>query len=219
MENRRRRRLTLPIHALYVACQYLGACAVCLGYPGVGDCARLWPGGPAMSRPAIMLWPLALLTVDLLLDRAWLRAYGLDLAEGAGHGRGLHRRTLEALAAPVLFILDMVATLAVLSSQRENAALDPQVRLHTAAMAVGVALWLYGRALPRIRYKSVWGLRTAAAMRSVRAWGAVHLKAMPGACLCGALTLLAGTFLSPVPALCAAAALLTAAFVFMFTRK
>ncbi|MBR2699669.1 MAG: hypothetical protein IKE76_13865 [Clostridia bacterium] len=219
MENRRRRRLTLPIHALYVACQYLGACAVCLGYPGVGDCARLWPGGPAMSRPAIMLWPLALLTVDLLLDRAWLGAYGLDLAEGAGHGRGLHRRTLEALAAPVLFILDVVAILAVLASQRDNAVNDPMVHLHTAAMAAGIALWIYGRALPRIRYKSVWGLRTAAAMRSVRAWGAVHLKAMPGACLCGALCLVAGTFLSPVPALCTAAALLVVAFLYMFTRK
>lgn len=219
MENRRRRRLTLPIHTLYVACQYLGTCAVCLGYPGVGDCARLWPGGPAMPRPVIMLWPLALLTADLLLDRAWLRAYRLDLAEGPGHGHGLHRRTLEALAAPVLFILDVVAILAVLASQRENAAYDAQVRLHTAAMAAGIALWIYGRALPRIRYKSVWGLRTAAAMRSVRNWGAVHLKAMPGACLCGALCLVAGTFLSPIPALCTAAALLVAAFVFMFTRK
>ena len=217
MENRRRRRLTLPIHALYVACQYLGACAVCLGYPGVGDFARLWPGGPAVPRHAIMLWPLALLAADVLLDRAWLRAYGMDLAEGAD--RGLHRRTLEALAAPVLFILDFVATLAVLSCQRENAAFDPQVRLHTAAMAAGIVLWIYGRALPRIPYKSVWGIRTAAALQSVHAWGIIHLKAMPAACLCGALCLVAGTFLSPTSALCAAAALLVAAFLYMFTRK
>lgn len=216
MQNPPRKRLTLPLHEMYVVCQYIGAAAVCLGYPGTVDPVRLWPGGPQVARPMLMLWALALLFADVLLDRSWLRALKADLAEG---DRGLHRRTLEALAAPVLFIMDVVAILAVLSSQRETDGFTAEIRLHTAAMAAGIILWIYGRLMPRIPYNSIWGIRSKAALKGVAQWGAVHLSAMPGVCLCGGLSLVAGTFLSPAPALACAAACLVAAFGIMFTRK
>lgn len=215
MQNAPRKRLSIPLHTLYVVCQYMGACAVCLGYPGIGSTARLWPAGPEVPRYAIMLWSLLLLTTDVLLDRRWLRALRQDLNEE----KGLHRKTLEALASPVLFIMDIVALLAVLSSQGGSAASSMDIRLHTAAMAAGIILWIYGRLLPRIPYKSLWGIRTPAAMKDVPSWGRVHLSAMPGVCACGGLCLVAGTFLSPIPALGVAAACLVAAFAVMFTRK
>ena len=216
MENRTGKRLSIPLHALFVVCQYLGAAAVCLGCPGASARVGLWPGGPEVNRAALMLWPTLLLIVDILLDRAWLRALRADLAEG---DKGLHRKTLEALAAPVLFLLDLVAMLTVLRAQNPESVDPTSVRLHTAAMAAGIVLWIYGRLLPRIPYNSIWGIRTAASLKGVQPWGVIHLKAMPGVCACGALCLAAGTFLSPISALACAGMCLIAAFAYMFTRK
>lgn len=220
MQNRPRKRFSLPLHGLYVVCQYLGAAAVCLGYPGATAQTALWPRGPVLPRQALMLWPLLLLAADVLLDRAWMNALKSDLAEEkAGKGPGLHRKAIEAITAPVLFLLDIAAIITILSCQSPDAAGNMEVRLHTAAMAAGIILWVYGRCLPRVPFQSVWGIRTAAANQSVQSWGVVHLRAMPGVCACGALALLGGTFLSPIPAVACAAACLIAAFLFMFTRK
>lgn len=215
MHNRPRKRLSLPLHTLFVICQYMGAAAVCLGWAGATPEAALWPGGPVVPRRALLLWPLALLAIDLWLDDAWMRALKADLSEGGG----LHCRTLEALAAPVLFVADVIALLTILACQRPGAAGDFPVRLHTAAMAAGITLWIYGRLMPRIPYRSVWGIRSAAAMKDAEAWGAVHLKAMPWVCAFGVATLCAAAFLPPVPAAATAAACLIAAFAVMFSRK
>lgn len=219
MDNRPRKRLSLPTHALFVVCQYMGAAAVCLGYPGAGEPACLWPGGFAVPRLALMLWPLLILGADILLDRAWMNALRMDLAEGEGPGRGLHRKAIEALSALILFLVDIAAILSVLASQQKGAVDPVSLRLHTAAMAAGIILWIYGRSMPRIPYNSIWGIRTSAALKSVETWGSVHLKAMPGTCACGAVCLVAAALLSPMPAVICAAACLIAAFAFMFTRR
>ena len=221
MRHPDKKRLTLPIHTLFIVCQYMGMALVCLGYPGAASKVRLWPNGPLLVRRALMLWPLFFLTVNLYLDHVWLKMLRIDITEGktSASDEGLHRKTLEALASPVLFVLDLIAGYAVLSCQLEGAAYLSSVRLQTASMAIGVILWIYGRRMPFIPFGSIWGIRTPGTNQSVQAWGVVHLRAMPGVCLCGFLALLAGTFLPPMSALVCAALCLFGAFVFMYSRK
>ena len=221
MQRPTQKRLSLPIHTLFVLCQYMGMASVCLGYPGAAPQARLWPGGPLLPRRALMLWAVFFMVVNLFLDRAWLKMLQADMAEKthASSGYGLHRKTLEALASPVLFILDLIAIYTILSCQQEGAAYLASTRLHTIAMAVGTILWIYGRRMPFIPFGSIWGIRTQNTNQSIQAWGAVHLKAMPGVCLAGLIALTAGVFLPSIPSAACAVLCLFAAFAFMYTRK
>ena len=221
MQRPAKKRLSLPIHTLYILCQYMGMALVCLGYPGAAPQAPLWPNGPLLPRRALMLWAVFFMAVDLLLDRVWLKMLRADMAEkkSAATACGLHTKTLEALASPALFILDLVAAYTIFSCQQEGAAYLSSTRLQTVAMAIGTILWIYGRRMPYIPFESIWGIRTPNTNQSIQAWGVVHLKAMPGVCLCGLAALLAGVFLPLIPAVACAVLCLFLAFAFMYTRK
>lgn len=218
MKYRKKGKLTL--NTFYPIAQYMAVVMVALSYPRLSPVTWLLPGitGP---RAVMLLWVAALLGVDALMDRAYLRAYRKDLWElenKVPHG-GMNRSTLLAIDVPCLFLLDIAAIAHLyLSYFRGGAGACEGMALsmHTGAMAVGCVLMIYGRLLPRLPFGSIWGLRTKATLKDQTAWGKAHLKAEPWFCACGGAALAAGMLLQPAPALAVAAgccALALAAFV------
>ena len=221
MKYRKKGKLTL--NTFYPIAQYMAVVMIALSYPRLSPVTWLLPGvtGP---RAAIMLWAAALLGVDVLMDRAYLRAYRKDLWElenKVAHG-GMNRSTLLAIGVPCLFILDIAAIAHLyLCYFRGGAGGSAGLSMHTGAMAVGCVLLIYGRLLPRLPFGSIWGMRTKATLKDQLSWGKAHLKAAPWFCACGGAALVAGTFFSPAPALAVAAAccaLALAAFAWCANR-
>ncbi|MBQ9008559.1 MAG: SdpI family protein [Clostridia bacterium] len=62
-------------------------------------------------------------------------------------------------------------------------------------MAAGCVLWIYGRALPRIPFGSIWGIRTAKTLASETAWTNAHLKGRALFCILSLISFVAGILL------------------------
>lgn len=196
------------LQTFFPVTQYMAAVLIALSYPRLSETTWLLPGVTG-SRAWLMLWVPALLGVAVLMDRAHLRAYQRDLWElehKTPHGN-MNRSTLLAIGVPCLFVLDAVAVahlyLSYFRGGPGTADASAQAQ-QTAALAVGIVLWIYGRFLPKLPFESVWGIRTRRTLADTRAWGSAHLKATPWFCACGAAALAAGVFLPPLPGLCAA---------------
>lgn len=201
MQKTKKVRLTL--NTFFPISQYVAAVLIALSYPRLQENTWLLPDVYG-CRAWLMLWVAALLGVSVLMDRAHLKAYYRDLWEienKVPHGN-MNRSTLLAIGVPLMFILDAVAIVHLYFSYfkgGENPLSDVSLIQHTAAMAIGMVLWIYGRFLPKIPHKSIWGIRTKATMADKLAWGKAHLKAVPWACGCGLIALIAASLL-PVQA-------------------
>ena len=222
-QTSRRKKWNISLEAWFLLSQYLGAVIVSLGYCRLLPDTWLWPESVSGPRAFLMLWVLLILGLDLLLDRVYLRRRAMDLTEINKKVRngGLHVKTFEALAAPALFIVDAVMVVHMLLSQsRAGAAPEStEATCHAIGMAAGIVLWVYGRLLPRVRFQSVWGIRTKASLADVQSWGKIHLRAQPWVCLCGGAALVAGTFLTGTAALSAGVIACALAFAAMFLQK
>jgi len=218
MQKTKKGKLTL--NTFFPISQYLAAAVIALCYPQLSKQTWLLPIAVG-SRAWMMLWLAVLLGISVLMDRAYLKAYYRDLweMENKVKNGNMNRSTLLALGVPLMLILDAVAIAHFYLSYFKGGAsaiAGTPVTLHTAAMAVGTVLWIYGRFLPKIPYRSIWGIRTKTTMADQLAWGRAHLKAMPWLCTGGAAALAAGTFLPPQAAFVTAAACCAAAFAGMF---
>lgn len=218
MQKAKKGKLTL--NTFFPISQYLAAAVIALCYPQLNHRTWLLPSVSG-SRAWMMLWLPVLLGISMLMDRAYLKAYSRDLweIENKIKNGNLNRSTLLALGVPMMLILDAVAIAHFYVSYFKGG-VSPlsgtPMTMHTAAMAIGVVLWIYGRFLPKIPHRSIWGLRTQTTMADRLAWGKAHLKAVPWACTGGAAALIAGVFLPPQAAFAAAVLCCAAAFVGMF---
>ena len=192
------RKIKLGLSQFYVIAEYLGLLAVAVNYPRLPKRVWLWPGqtGP---RCVIMLWAFVLLALglraDFMLGLAILKDRE-EIRQGV-RGGGLNAGTLLALATPLMLLLDAGAIahfyLCWFHSGGQSAA--AAAALPTAVMAIGCVLWIYGRRMPALPYRSICGFRTARTMESPEAWQAWHAKAAPAFCVVGIAALLVGTFL------------------------
>jgi len=219
--NRQTRKSRLTLHTFYPITQYMAAVLAAISYPMLSETTWLAPGvsGP---RAVMMLWVAFLLGVSLLMDRSYDRAEKKDLEEIQNHVRygNMNRSTLLALGVPCLFILDLVVIIHLYLSYLRGGAGSADgiaLRLHIAAMACGIVLFIYGSVLPRLPYGSIWGLKVSASMKSPEIWKHVHASASPCALLFGALILALGTFLSGIYAFAAAILALVCCFARMFS--
>ena len=216
----KRKKGSETLQRFFPIAQYLAAVLIALCYPRLKETTWLLPGveGP---RIWLMLWVIVLLGLSYLMDRAYLRAYYRDLVEIQNKvpNGNLNRSTLLALGVPMMFVVDAVAIAHLyLSYFRSGAAPVNDVALnqHTVAMAIGMVLWIYGRLLPKIPHKSIWGIRTKATMADQLAWGKAHLKAVPWVCGAGAAALIAASVLSGTLSFILSAIFCVVAFIGMF---
>jgi len=218
--NRQQKKGRLTLHTFYPVTKYMAAALAAISYPLLSETTWLMPGvtGP---RAFMMLWTAFLLGISLWMDRSYARAEKKDLEEIQNHVRygNMNRSTLLALGVPCLFILDLIAIIHLYLSYFRGGAGSAggiSLRLHIAAMACGVVLFIYGSYLPRLSYGSVWGLKVRASMKNTDVWKRVHASAAPCALLGGALILLLGTFLPDVYAFAAAVIVLACCLARMF---
>ena len=218
MQKTKKGKLTL--NTFFPISQYLAAAVIALCYPQLSKQTWLLPIAVG-SRAWMMLWLPVLLGLSALMDRAYLKAYYRDLweIENKVKNGNMNRSTLLALGVPMMLIVDAVAIAHFYLSYFKGGAgtlSGTPLTMHTAAMAIGAVLWIYGRLLPKIPHQSLWGIRTQTTMADQLAWGKAPLTAMPWACAGGAAALAAGTFLPPQAAFVVAAVCGAAAFVGMF---
>lgn len=216
----RRKKGASTLQTFFPVSQYLAAVLIALSYPRLQKTTWLLPGVEG-HRVWLMLWVAVLLGLSVLFDRMHLKAYYRDLWEiknKVPHGN-LNRSTLLALGVPLMLVADGVAIAHLYLSYFKSgaASLSGQLLIqHTAAMAIGMVLWIYGRFLPKIPHRSIWGLRTPKTMADQIAWGKAHLKAVPWACGAGALSLIAGSMLTAGSGLAVAIVCCIIAFIGMF---
>lgn len=217
--NRKPGRITLEM--LCPILQYAGAVLLSIAYPQLPETIAFLPG-VQLPRVLLALWVILLLILSILLDHAAIRARAKDAAELRDHVRngGLNHSTLLALALPALFILNAAAIFHLYwvylhSAQASSASFSQR----SAAMAVGIVLFIYGRSLPKIRFGSVWGIRTKQTLSEPMTWAKAHLAASLPVTLCGAIALAAGFILPETLSLLLAACGCIAAFGVMFLRK
>ena len=220
-QQRKRGRITLE--KMFPVAKYLGGAFIAIILPCLPSSLLLMPGVIG-SRAWMMLWVVVLFFLACMADQAWNKAYRKDLyeIEHKVKNGNLNRSTLLALTVPVLFLLDAAAIAHLYYAYLHSAAQDAgtmQFVLENAVMSVGVVLWIYGRAMGRIRYNSIWGIRSKAALQSPEAWQQIHTKAALPTMVCGAVTLTVGTFLSGMQALTSAVVCCCVAFSFMFSMK
>jgi len=216
----RRKKGAATLQNFFPVSQYLAAVLIALSYPRLKETTWLLPGTEG-HRIWLMLWVAVLLGLSVLLDRMHLKAYYRDLweIENKVPNGNLNRSTLLALGVPLMFVVDGAAIAHLYLSYFKSGAnvLSDQLMIqHTAAMAVGVVLWIYGRFLPKIPHKSIWGIRTQKTMADQLEWGKAHLKAVPWTCGAGAVALAAGSLLPAQFGLAVAAVCCVAAFSGMF---
>ena len=219
MQKAKKGKLTL--NTFFPISQYAAAVLIALSYPRLQENTWLLPQIYG-CRAWLMLWVAVLLGVSILLDRAHLKAYYRDLWEIEHNVKNgnMNRSTLLALSVPLMLILDAVAVVHLYFSYfkgGENPLSDVLLIQHTAAMAIGMVLWIYGRLLPKIPYQSIWGIRTKSTMADKLAWGKAHLKAAPWTCGCGLVTLIAASLFSVQAGLIISIALCLIAFAGMFS--
>ncbi len=216
----KRKKGSETLQHFFPVAQYLAAVLIALCYPRLNETTWLLPG-VEWPRIWLMLWVIALLGLSYLMDRAYLKAYYRDLVEIQNKvpNGNLNRSTLLALGVPLMFVVDAVAIAHLyLSYFRSNTAPVSDIALnqHTVAMAVGMVLWIYGRLLPKIPYKSIWGIRTKATMADQLVWGKAHLKAVPWLCGSGAAALMAASVFSGTLSFILSALFCVVAFIGMF---
>ena len=219
--EQRRKKWNITIDHWFFFSQYAGAVLLVLGYARLPLQTRLLPGVTG-NRAFLLLLPAALLALAYGLDRLYLKALKKDLFEKKQgvKNAALHVRTLEALAAPAMLLLDAGALLWFFLSMKSSGMLEgDEVTRRSLALAFGITLWIYGRVLPKIPYGSIWGIRTSAAMKSVTEWGRIHLNGVPVLCIAGAAALLCGAFLPANAALVFAVLAFAAAFLIVFQKK
>lgn len=214
------KKVKLSLHTFYPITKYMAAVLTAVSYPLLSETTWLMPGvtGP---RIFMMLWPAFLLGISLWMDKSYARAEKKDLEEIQNHVRygNMNRSTLLALGVPCLFILDLLSIIHLYLSYLRGGASGVHgvtLRLHIAAMACGVVLFIYGSYLPRLQYGSIWGLKVHAAMRNPHTWKNVHARAASCAHLGGALILFLGAILPDVYAFGAAIIVLVICLARMF---
>ena len=153
-----------------------------------------WPGFQA-PRAVLMLWVVLLLFLAWRSDRTAARKQELDLS--AGDRWESHLLTYLAWSVPGLLALDAVAIAHFYDCLFRSGAGEITVafRFSTVVMATGCVLWIYGMQVSRLPYRSLWGLRTSAALSSEEAWKRAHQRLMFPLLTAGALCLILGTFL------------------------
>ena len=218
MQKRKKGDSTL--RTFFPISQYMAAVLIALCYPRLTETVWLLPNITG-HRAWLLLWVVVLLGLSVLMDRAHLKAYYRDLweIENKVKNGNLPRSTLLAIGVPLMLIVDFVAIAHLYLSYFKSGAgsLEGQLLIqHTAAMAIGMVLWIYGRFLPKIPHRSIWGLRTKTTMADQLAWGKAHLKAVPWACISGAIAFAAAAFLPVLPGFTVSVICCIAAFIGMF---
>ena len=214
------KKTSRTLQQFFPVSQYMAAVLIALSYPRLNERTWLLPETEG-TRLWLMLWVVLLLGLSMLLDRAHLKAYYRDLLEiknKVPHGN-LNRSTLLALCVPLMLVVDGIAIAHLYLSYFKSGAntlSEPLLIQHTAAMAVGVVLWIYGRFLPQIPHRSIWGIRTQKTMADQLVWGKAHIKAVPWVCGAGAVALAAGSILPVQISLAIAVVCCVVAFVGMF---
>lgn len=196
----KRKKGAATLQTFFPVSQYMAAVLIALCYPHLKETVWLLPGVEG-QRLWFMLWVAVLLGLSVLMDRAYLKAYYRDLweMENKVKNSNLNRSTLLALGVPLMLIVDIVAIAHLYLAYFKSGAnpLPEQLLIqHTASMAIGMVLWIYGRFLPKIPHKSIWGLRTRSTMADQLVWGKAHLKAVPWACGTGLIALTSASIFS-----------------------
>ncbi len=216
----RKKKLRLGLHHFYPAAKYAGALFTALAWGYLPETVWLW-GDVFSSRRFLLLWAAALLLLGLWLDRSRRAAREKDAAEikaSVKYG-GLNESTLLALSVPLMFILDALAVLHLYLSYFKSgapSAADPADALLPAA---GMVLFIYGRALPQIPYRSIWGIATKDARKSEAAWKQRHRAVSLPVTLLGALALALGAFVQGPAAIAACVLVCAGAFLAMFLPR
>ena len=196
------KKLKLTLRHFYAAAKYAGMLLVSLNLPRLPGTIRLWPGW-TVPRCAVMLWTAALMFIGFRTDLAAGRAILRDREEirQGKAGGGLNLSTFLALVTPLLFLLDAAAAGHFYSAWFASASPLPNtlpVMLHTALMAVGCVVWIYGRAMPALPCNSVWGFRTNVTLQSPESWRNWHLKASTWFCAAAIAILVIGMFIPAI---------------------
>lgn len=214
------KKAKLSLYTFYPITKYMAVVLISVSYPLLSETTWLMPGvtGP---RIFMMLWPAFLLGISLWMDKSYADAEKKDLEEIQNHVRNgnLNRSTLLALGVPCLFILDLLAIIHLYLSYLRGGASNVHgiaLRLHIAAMACGVVLFIYGTCLPRLQFGSIWGLKVRSTMHNPYIWKNVHARAASCARLFGVIILLLGAVLPDVYAFAAAVLLLAICLIRMF---
>ena len=181
------------MRTLYAVARYAAAMLVALNLHSLPERVPLLPGvtGP---RGFLMLWAALLLGLSVLMDRRWEASRQRDREEGTAHGGDRNRLSFLILALPLLILLDGLAVWHLYAAFFSGEAASGGGAA-VWVMAAGCVLWIYGRCLPSLPYRSFWGIRTAESLASEAAWERLHRRGSAVLCVAGALCLAAGTIL------------------------
>jgi len=215
----RKKKLRLSLGHFYQTAKYAGALFAALAFPFLSETTWLM-GDVCASRRVLLVWVAALLSLGLWLDKSRAQARAKDQAELAARVRygGMNESTFLALTAPLMFILDALAIAHIYLSYFKTGGVSPDTGT-TLLMAVGMVLFIYGRALPGVRFGSVWGVATTRARQNEAAWKRIHRAASQPVTLLGLGGVLLGMFLGGTAAFAASAAVCAAAFAVMFLLR
>lgn len=197
-DKHRKRQPGLVLIRTFPVAKYLAVLLISLNLQRLPSNTWLFPGC-TVPRAVFMLWVALLLLLGWLADRQAEREHQHDLDEQAKHpsGQVLHLVSFLALAVPGLLILDAAAIAHLYLSWYHSTAsvLAPVSPVPTIIMAAGCVFIIYGRALPSLPFRSLWGIPVSTATASASAWTKYHQKASIVFSVSGLLCLLIGTFL------------------------
>ena len=197
-DKRRKRQPGLVLIRTFPVAKYLAVLLISLNLRRLPRHTWLFPGC-TVPRAVFMLWVVLLLLLGWLADRQAARERQHDADEQAQHpsSQVLHLVSFLALAVPGLLLLDTAAIVHLYLSWYHSAAsvLVPLSPVPTIIMAAGCVFIIYGRALPSLPFRSLWGIPVSAATASASAWTAYHQKAGIVFSVVGLLCLLIGTFI------------------------